>query len=124
MRQWVQITELKAEALENRALRENIRVRGLKGDVEGTDLRATMKEFFASLLAGDHPNSQVDRAHRVGPRREGGAHGPRDILVKMQGSEIKDEILLAARRRDEVTYKGYPCALYQDLAPATLMKRN
>ena len=51
--------------------------------LRGPDVRAAMKEFFQSLLPADHPEIDLDRAHRVGPRQDGDAHGPRDILVKL-----------------------------------------
>ena len=44
--------------------------------------------------------------------------------MKLQSSVGKDSILLAARRLDEVKFRDYPCSLFQDLAPATLLQRH
>ena len=120
----VQINTMKLEDLENRSRRENIRVRGLREGEEGTDVKAAMKELFASLLPKEYPEICLDRAHRVGPMREGESRGPRDILVKLSNSIDKEKILSEARKMEVVKYKDYPCVLFQDLSPVTLARRN
>ena len=120
----VQINTMKLEDLENRSRRENIRVRGLREGEEGTDVKAAMKELFVSLLPKEYPEISLDRAHRVGPMRDGDSRGPRDILVKLSNSMDKEKILSEARKLEVVKYKDYPCVLFQDLSPVTLARRN
>ena len=124
LRDQMELTLLKTEDLENRSRRDNLRVRGLKEEVEGPDITATMLSFFGSLLPPGHPEIQVVRAHRVGPHRRDPRAPPRDILVKLLDSRVKDLILKSAREADGLKCGEYDCSVFQDLSSATLMRRN
>ena len=45
--------------------------------------------------------------YRINPRRK----MPRHIVIKLTKAKHKERILKAAREKQQVTYKGNPCAL-------------
>ena len=54
--------------------------------------------------------------HRINPRR----NMPRHILIKLTKTNHKERILKAARKKQQVTYKGNPICLTADLSAETL----
>ena len=49
---------------------------------------------------------------------------PRHILIKLTKTEHKERILKAAREKQEVTYKGNPICLTDDLSAEALQTRR
>ena len=64
--------------------------------------------------------NQVQETQRVpymiNPRR----HMPRHILIKLTKTKHNERILKAARRKQQITYKGNPIPLTGDLSAETL----
>ena len=58
--------------------------------------------------------------HRINPRR----NTPRHILIKLTKTKYKERILKAARKKQQVTYKGNPICLTADLSAETLQVRK
>ena len=54
--------------------------------------------------------------YRINPRR----NKPRDILIKLSKTKLKEKILKAARERQQITYKGILIRLIADLSAKTL----
>ena len=54
--------------------------------------------------------------YQINPRR----NTPRHILIKLTKTKSKERILIAAREKQQVTYKGSPICLTADLSAATL----
>lgn len=124
LRKRLKMAELKGEDLENRSRRDNIRVRGLEEESEGPDLDAFMVGLFSTLLGEEAPAVSLERVHRVGPRRLGGARPPRDVLAKFSSFKVKEKILQKARTMDTISFQNATCTLYQDVAQATLQRRH
>ena len=58
--------------------------------------------------------------YRINPRR----NMPRHILIKLTKTKDKERILKAAREKQQVTYKGNPISLTDDLSAETLQARR
>ena len=58
--------------------------------------------------------------NRINPRR----HTPRQILIKLTKVKQKEQILKAARKKQQITYKGIPIRITADLAIETLQARR
>ena len=56
----------------------------------------------------------------MNPRR----NTPRNILIKIKLSKIKEKILKEAREKQQITYKGIPIRLTADLSAETLQARR
>ena len=58
--------------------------------------------------------------HRINPRW----NTPRHIIIKLTKTKQKERILKAARKKQQVTYKGNPIRLTADLSAETLQARR
>ena len=54
--------------------------------------------------------------HRINPRQ----HTPRNILIKLTKIKHKEQILKAARGKQQITHKGIPTKITADLSIETL----
>ena len=80
--------------------------------------------LFSEVLGDFSVKVKVNRVHRVGSQPAGKGRRPRDVLAKLHSFKVKDAILQAARRKEEVSFQGVTCMLFQDIAPATLTRRQ
>ena len=58
--------------------------------------------------------------YRINPRR----NTPRHILIKLSKIKYKEQILKAAKGKQQITYKGIPIRLTADLSAETLQARR
>ena len=58
--------------------------------------------------------------YRINPKR----NGPRHILIKLSKIKYKEKILKAAKKKQEITYKGIPIRLTANLSAETLQARR
>ena len=58
--------------------------------------------------------------YRINPRK----NMPRHILIKLSKIKYKEQILKAAREKQQITYKGTPIRLTADLSAETLQARR
>ena len=68
--------------------------------------------------------NQVQEAQRVPYRISQRRNTPRHILIKLTNTKHKEIILKAARKKQQVTYKGNPIFLTADLSAETLQARR
>ena len=68
--------------------------------------------------------NQVQEAQRVPYRINPRRNMPRHILIKVTKTKAKERILKAAREKQQVTYKGNPLRLTDDLSAETLQARR
>ena len=59
-------------------------------------------------------------SYRINPRRNTSRH----ILIKLTKTKHKERMLIAAREKQQVTYKGNPMCLTADLSVDTLQARR
>ena len=87
-------------------------------------------KIFEEIIVENFPNmgkeivNQVQEAQRVpykiNPRR----NTPRHILIKLSKIKNKEQILKAAREKQQITYNGIPIRLTADLSAETLQARR
>ena len=68
--------------------------------------------------------NQVQEAQRVPYRINSRRNTPRHILIKLTNTKHIEIILKAARKKQQVTYKGNPISLTADLSAETLQTRR
>ena len=68
--------------------------------------------------------NQVQEAQRVPYRINPRRNMPRHILIKLSKIKYKEKILKAARKKQQITYKGITIRLTVDLSPETLQARR
>ena len=105
----------------------NIRIIGVP---EKEEKKKGYEKNFEEIIVENFPNmekeivNQVQEAqrvpHRINPRR----NTPRHILIKVTKTKYKERILKAARKKQQVTYKGKPICLTADLLAETLQARR
>ena len=73
---------------------------------------------------GKEIGSQVQEVQRVPYRINPRGNTPRHILIKLSKMKYKENILKAARGKQQITYKGIPIRLTADLSAETLQARR
>ena len=68
--------------------------------------------------------NQVQEAQRIPYRINPRRNMPRHILIKLTKTKHKERILKAARKKQQVTYKGNPICLPADLLAETMQARR
>ena len=84
------------------------------------------EKIFEEIIVENFPNiekeivNQVQEEQRVPYRINPRRNMPRYILIKLTKTKHKERILKAARKKQQVTYKGNPICLTPDLSAETL----
>ena len=68
--------------------------------------------------------TQVQETQRVPNRINPRQNTPKHILVKLSKIKQKEQILKAAREKQQITHKGIPIRITPDLSIATLHART
>ena len=68
--------------------------------------------------------NQVLEAQRVPYRKNPRRNTPRHIFIKLSKIKYKENILKAAREKQQITHKGIPIRLTADLSAETLQARR
>ncbi len=65
----------------------------------------------------------VERAHRLGPRRQHQTNSaPRTLLMKFLNYRDKEAVMRVARAKRQILYKNQPVGFYQDMTAETHKK--
>ena len=116
-----------------RDLWDNIKCTNIQiiGIPEEEEKRKGYEKIFEEILLENFPNmekeiiNQVQEAQRGYPFRINARRNtPRHILIKLTKTKHKEIILEAARKKQQITYKGNPIYLTADLSAETLQARR
>ena len=97
----------------------NIQIIGVP---EEEERKKGYEKNFEEIIVANFPNmekeiaNQVQEAQRVPYRINPRRNMPRLILIKLTKTKHKERILKAAREKQQVTYKGNPISLTDDLS--------
>ena len=80
-----------------------------------------IQENFPSLAR--QSKLQIQEIQRTPQRYSSRRATPRNIIVRFTRVEMKEKMLRAARKKDQVTHKGKPVRLTADLSAETLQDR-
>ena len=88
------------------------------------------EKIFGKIIVENFPNmgkeivNQLQEAQRVPYRKNPRRNMPRHISIKLSEIKYKENILKAAREKQQITYKGIPIRLTADLSAETLQARS
>ena len=106
--------------------RNNICIIGVP---EGEEREKGPEKIFEEIIVENFPNmgkeidTQVQEVQRVPGRINPRRNTPRHILIKLSKIKYKENILKAAREKEQITHKGIPIRLTSDLSAETLQAR-
>ena len=104
----------------------NIRIIGVREE----EKKKGTEKIFEEIIVENFPNmgkeivNQVQEAQRVPRRISPRRNMPRHILIKLSKIKDKENILKAAREKQQITCKGIPIRLTVDLSSETLQARR
>ena len=93
---------------------------------EEEERKKMTEKIFEKIIFENFPNmikervNQVQEAQRVPYRINPRRNTPRHILIKLSRIKFKENILTAAREKQQITHKGIPIKLTADLSAETL----
>ena len=105
----------------------NIRTIGVP---EEEDKREGHEKILKEIIAENFPKmgkeivTQVQETQRVPNRINPRQNTPRHILIKSTKIKHKEQILKAAREKQQITHKGIPIRITADLSIETLQARR
>lgn len=111
--------------LEARSRLSNLRLVNLLEKAEGDDACSFLKAWIPEALGITSLNSKLilERAHRVGQRRDPNAP-PRTMIMKFLNDRDKMMVLKAIRAKKRIFYKDQPVRFYPDLAAGIHKKQK
>ena len=107
--------------------RPNIQIIGVP---EEEDKKTGHEKIIEEIIAENFQKmrneiaTQVQETQRVPNRINLRQNTPRNILVKLTKIEHKEQILKAAREKQQITHKGIPIRIIADLSVETLQARR
>ena len=117
--------EEKVVDLEARSRRSNVRLVNLPEGAEGEDTCGFLESWIPEALELQTLRGKitVERAHRLGPRRQHKTDSaPRTLIMKFLNYKDKEAVMRAARAKKQVLYKNDPVRFYQDVTAETHKK--
>ncbi len=98
--------EDKVMDLETRSRRNNFRLINLAVSKERGDPCKFLEKWLPEVLGTTLQNPVlIERAHRIGPRREGNAT-PRTLIMRFLNYRDKEAILNAAKAKGDICFEG------------------
>lgn len=110
--------EEKVLDLEARSRRSNVRLVNLPEGAEGEDTCGFLENWIPEALELQQLRGKitVERAHRLGPRRQHKTDSaPRTLIMKFLNYKDKEAVIKAARAKKQVLYNNHPVRFYQDV---------
>lgn len=105
--------------LESRSRRSNVRLVGVPEGAEGADVCGFLESWIPEALdlAPLRGTFTIERAHRLGPRRDHSTKSaPRTLIMKFLNYKDKEAVMRAAKTKRQILYKNQPVRFYQDVA--------
>lgn len=117
--------EDKADDLENRLRRNNLRLVGLPERVEGSDPVSFLECWFMQEFGRDCLSQcfVLERAHRVPGRPFPEGSPPRTMVIRLLNYRDRDSILRAARQKGSLKINNATVSLFPDYSPAVRTQR-
>src|SRR5574337_1144984 len=112
--------------LQDNIKRSNIRIIGVPEE----DKKKDHEKILEEIIVENFPNmgkeiiTQVRETERVPNRINPRRNIPRHILIKLTKIKHKEQILKAAREKQQITHKGIPIRITADLSIETLQARR
>ena len=97
---------------------------------EEEDKKKDYEKIFEEIIVENFPKmgkeivTQVQETQRVPNRINSRQNTPRHLLIKLTKIKHKEQILKAAREKQQITHKGIPIRIAADLSTETLETRR
>ena len=125
--------ELKETLKDNlRDLQDNVKCPNIRiiGVPEEEDKKKDHEKILQEIIVENFPKmgkeiiTQVQETQTVPNRINSRRNTPRHILIKLTKIKHKEQILKAAREKQQITHKGIPIRITADLSIETLQARR
>lgn len=121
LKEMVEKMEYKVEKLEAHSRKYNLRVYGLKQNVEKGNPTEYMKQFFKNAFKGKlSVEPVVEMAHRVG---QANISGDRVMMVRLQRQLTREAILKLAKQEGQIIFENMKVRIYPDLTTEVVKQR-
>ena len=112
--------------LQDNMKRSNIRIIGVPEEDKKKDHEKILEEIILENFPnmGEEIITQVQETQRVPNRINPRQNTPRHILIKLTKIKHKEQMLKAARKKQQITHKGIPIRITADLSIETLQARR
>lgn len=119
------VLEDKVVDMETRSRLNNLRLVNLPEGAEGSDACSFLENWIPEVLDMGPQRSPIvmERAHRVGPRRDADA-SPRTLIMKFLNYKQKMLVIKAAKAKKDILYKNQQVRFYNDLATEVHRQRK
>ena len=113
--------------LQDNMKRSNIRIIGVP---EEEDRKKDHEKILEEIIVENFPKmweeiiTQIQETQRVPNRINPRQNTPRHILIKLTKMKHKEQILKAAREKQQITHKGIPIKITADLSIETFQARR
>ena len=118
----------RADDMENRSRRNNLRLVGLSENEEGRDACTFLEKWIPSVPGLKTSTTlALERAHRIGPQPRNVNNStppPRTLIMKFLNYKQKEEVLRAAKVKGTFKYKEYTIRLFPDVSAETHKKQR
>lgn len=120
----------RADDLENRGRRKNIRIVGLPEGAEGEDPTRFFETWLPKLLHMDTKSGRVklERAHRAPASKPPSTQRPRQVLVRFHNYQDKQRVMSASwemgRKKQALKYGDATVMFFQDFSASVLRRRK
>ena len=114
--------EEKVLDLGTRSRRSNVRLINLPEGAEGEDTCGFLESWIPEALELPplRRTLTVERAHRLGPRRQHDTNSaPRTLIMKFLNYKDKEAVMRAARAKQQILYKNQRVRFYHDTTAET-----
>ena len=124
---WIKRNEDNLRDLQDSVKHPNIQIIGVS---EEEDKKKDHEKILEEILVENFPKmgkeiiTQVQETQRVPDRINSRQNTPRHILIKLTKIKHKEQILKAAREKQQITHKGIPIRITADLSIETLQTRR
>ena len=123
---WIKRNEDNLRDLQDNVKRPNIRIIGVPEEEDKKKDHGKILEIIVENFPkmGKKIITQVQETQRVQNRINPKRNTPRHILIKLTKIKYKEQILKAAREKQQITHKGIPIRVTADLSIETLQARR
>lgn len=126
----VKLLTERADEMENRSRRNNVRIVGLIEDEEGRDACKFLESWIPSILGMNDVTLALERAHRIGPQPQKVTDvnitppPPRTLIMKFLNYRQKEDVMRAAKVKGSLKYKDHTIRFFPDVSAETHKKQR
>nr|XP_014353831.1 PREDICTED: uncharacterized protein LOC106706853 [Latimeria chalumnae] len=114
------------EQLDNRSLAMNLRILGLPDVDEVQDLVAFLTDWIPNSLqlGSSLPTKFIVKAYKIPLPKHGNRNSNLTVLVQLISENVRDTILMVARKRKTTVFQDKKILFFPDLCVETITKRK